>query len=99
MAVGDLPGGLAGGRDRAREGGACTEPFACMHGSFCRPQGSNPEATEEAPGVCAPLTAAGEPCTLLYECDGQCVDGRCEPRPAMLCETLEAWWAARAMLG
>jgi hypothetical protein len=76
-------------------GEECTTYFGCVDDNICRPQGDDPEPTEERPGICVERTPAGAPCTLVYECDWLCENGYCQVPPLPLCEALRQWWEYR----
>lgn len=73
-------------------GGECTIWYGCTDDNICRPQGDDPQPSEERPGVCVEQTPSGEPCTLVYECDRICEDGICQVPPPALCDILRNWW-------
>lgn len=76
-------------------GGECTHIYECLDGNICRPQGDDPQPSDDRPGVCVERTPVGEPCTLVYECDHVCAAGRCQAPPPLLCDVLRDWLALR----
>jgi len=74
-------------------GEECTIWYGCEGDNICRPQGDDPQPSEERPGVCVERTPPGEPCTLVYECDRICEAGICQDPPPVLCDVLNNWWS------
>lgn len=79
-------------------GGECPTLTACEPSTYCRPPEGSTDVSEQAPGVCTSPTPAGEPCTLLYECERICEDGICQSPPPLLCEVLDDWARARELI-
>jgi len=79
-------------------GGECTFTRPCEQGLLCRPPEGAMDVSEDAPGTCTAFGSAGDPCTLVYECDWICEDGRCQPVPPALCGILEDWVSAREFI-
>jgi len=79
-------------------GGECTFTRPCELGLLCRPPDGAMSVSEDAPGTCTDFGSAGDPCTLVHECDWICKDGRCQPRPPALCGILEGWVSAREII-
>lgn len=79
-------------------GEECSAWYLCAGDNICRPQGDDLEPSEERPGICVERTPPGEPCTLVYECDRICEDGRCQIAPPAVCEHTVRWSTLRESL-
>jgi len=79
-------------------GGECAEFYLCERGTYCRPPEGADDVSEEAPGICTVPTLAGQPCSLIYECDWLCEAGICQPPPVALCGVLDGWQTSRELL-
>lgn len=78
-------------------GEECVHYYGCIDGNICRPQGDDPEPSEDRPGACVERTPPGERCTLVYECDRICENGFCQVPPPAVCEALRSWWELREL--
>ncbi|MEX1366491.1 MAG: hypothetical protein AB1Z98_25430 [Nannocystaceae bacterium] len=80
------------------EGDECSASYVCEPGTYCRPTNGATEVSEQSPGICTRRTEPGQPCTLPYECERFCEQGRCQVPPPVLCEVLSGWAAAREII-
>jgi len=81
-------------------GGECSATAYCEHGSYCRPQGSAVDTSEDMPGRCTEPTAPGEPCRFVNECTTHCdeASATCALHPVAVCGVLHGWWDAQQWL-